>query len=68
MSGTGDLFGAPAPARPEPVQKPSAPICPRTGRNLKCVCGRWAVIGRGAIVRRGITGKWTCGRAECAPK
>lgn len=66
MSQQTDLFGAPAPTRPEPARKPSSSLCPRTGRNLKCDCGRLAVIGRGAIVRRGIVGTWTCGRVECA--
>lgn len=75
MTPAHDLFGdmPPRPADDSPWARKKAPpppsrTCPKTGHRLWCDCGRPAVIGRGAIVRRGIVGTWTCGRAECAPK
>lgn len=73
MSAAPDLFGAPSPrsARPWPRRpRPAPPVdrttCPRTGRALRCACGRWATHGRGVCLRAGQIGTWTCGRVECA--
>ena len=75
MTALPDLFGDLPPrtvsdspwARRKVQKAPPSRTCPKTGHRLWCDCGRPAVIGRGAIVRRGIVGTWTCGRAECAP-